>query len=97
LGDLHITSKKASNWVETKEAFIADNLQIYYGENFDEWILKETSPISSTELTTIKNTFEQRRSCKDKTALFRKSQSGLKTNVLPKKRKINLISALYGI
>jgi hypothetical protein len=53
LGRFQIRSKIADNWIETKDAFITDNLQIYYNENFNNWRLKDTTLPSSTDLTII--------------------------------------------
>jgi hypothetical protein len=54
LGDLQIKSKIASNWIETKDEFIADNLIIYYRSEFGEWRLRDMNLASSMDITTIK-------------------------------------------
>lgn len=54
LGELQIKSKIASNWIETKDAFIADNLSIYYRSEFGQWRLKDMNNASSMDITTIK-------------------------------------------
>lgn len=54
LGDFQIKSKIASNWIETKDEFIADNLRIYYRSEFREWRLKDTTVFSTMDITTIK-------------------------------------------
>lgn len=54
LGDLQIKSKIASNWIETKDAFTADNLIIYYRSDFGEWRLKDMNIASSMDITTVK-------------------------------------------
>jgi hypothetical protein len=54
LGDLQIKEKIATHWVETKDAFIADNLQIYFRSDFGQWRLRDMNLLSSMDLTTIK-------------------------------------------
>lgn len=54
LGDLEIKSKIAQRWIETKDAYIANNLQIYFRSEFGEWRLKDMSILSSMDITTIK-------------------------------------------
>jgi len=54
VGDLEIKSKIAQRWIETKDAYIADNLQIYFRTEFGEWRLRDMNIASSMDITTIK-------------------------------------------
>lgn len=53
-GSIQIAEKIAKEWQKNEDgSFTADNLKIYYREEFKEWRLKDTALLTTLDITDI--------------------------------------------